>query len=41
MLEICEECKYIDTCEEKKKHPEMVACTEFGGLDKDGNLIED
>lgn len=41
MLEIYKECKYIDTCEEKKKHSEIVACTEFGSLDKDGNLIED
>ena len=41
MVGICENCEYIAECKPKQENPNAVACSEFGLIDENGNLIGD
>ena len=41
MITECSTCELRNTCNYLKKYPDTVMCTDFGGVDINGNLVED
>ena len=41
MTIICNDCKYVETCEKIKENPEIIGCCDFGGFDENGALVQD
>ena len=41
MIIECRTCEYRNTCQYKRKYPNTMVCTDFGGVDENGNLVEE